>query len=141
VAARQHPDTTSRRYLTPPVAVLAMAAGGLAAIAGLAALLSGAAGAWPAAAACGLAVPALYAAGSLGVAVITARYLRPGAAAWIPAVLATMHIAGGIGFLASPPGLMPGSGSTATRRGRLAGAAARPAGPAAPPRLPDHRDR
>jgi succinoglycan biosynthesis protein ExoA len=140
VVARQHAGTINPRYLEP-VAVLALALGGLAGIAGLAALLSGPAGAWPAAVACGLAVPALYAAGILGVAAMTARYLRLGAVAWIPAVLATMHIAGGIGFLASPRRLMPGNGSSSARRSRPASAAARPAVAAAPQRLPGHRDR
>jgi Glycosyl transferase family 2 len=141
VVARQHSGTINPRYLAPPIAVLAMAVGALAGIAGLAGLLSGAAGAWPAAAACGLAVPALYAAGILGVAAMATRYLRLSAAAWVPAVLATMHIAWGIGFLTSPRSLIPGSGSAATWWTRPARVAARPAGGAAPPRLPDHPDR
>jgi succinoglycan biosynthesis protein ExoA len=110
VVARQHAGPINHRYLAPPVAVLAMALGALAGIAGLAGLLSGAAGAWPAAAACGLAVPALYAAGIAGVAAMTTRCLRRSAVARVPAVLATMHIAWGIGFLASPRGLIPGHG-------------------------------
>jgi succinoglycan biosynthesis protein ExoA len=140
VVARQHAGTINPRYVEP-VAVLALALGGLAGIAGLAGLLSGAAGSWPAAAACGLAVPALCAAGIIGVAAMTGRCLRPGAVAWVPAVLATMHIAGGIGFLASPRRLVPGNGSSSTGRGRPAGAAARPGVAAAPPRPPDHPDR
>jgi hypothetical protein len=119
VVARQRSGTISPRYLAPPVAVPAMAfgalaLGALAGIAGLAGLISGAAGAWPAAAACGLAVPALYVAGILGVAAMTARYLRRSAVAWVPAVLATMHIAWGIGFLTSPRRLIPGTGRTST---------------------------
>jgi len=114
VVARQHSGTSNPRYLGPPVAVLAMALGALAGVAGLAGLISGAAGAWPAAVACGLAVPALYAAGMLGVAAMTARSLRRSAVAWIPAVLATMHIAGGIGFLASPRSPIPGTGGSST---------------------------
>jgi glycosyltransferase involved in cell wall biosynthesis len=115
VMARQCSGTISPRYLAPPIAVLAMAVGALAGIAGLAGLLSGAAGAWPAAAACGLAVPALYAAGILSVAAVATRYLRLSAVARVPAVLATMHIAWGIGSLTSPRSLIPGSGSTSTR--------------------------
>jgi succinoglycan biosynthesis protein ExoA len=115
VVARQHTGTINPRYLAPPVAVLAMALGALAGIAGLAGLLSGAAGAWPAAAACGLAVPALYAAGTIGVAAMTTRYLCRSAVAWVPAVLATMHAAWGIGFLTSARGLIPGHGGSSTR--------------------------
>jgi hypothetical protein len=115
VVARQHSGTISRRYLAPPIAVLAMVLGALAGIAGLAGLLSGAAGNWPAAAADGLAVPALYAGGILGVAATATRYLRRSAVAWVPAVLATMHIAWGIGFLTSPRSSIPGSGSSSTR--------------------------
>jgi succinoglycan biosynthesis protein ExoA len=114
VVARQHCGTINPRYLAPPIAVLALALGTLAGIIGLAGLISGAAGAWPAAAACALAVPALYGAGILGVAAMTTRYLRRSAVAWIPAVLATMHIAWGIGFLTSPRSLIPGSGGRST---------------------------
>jgi succinoglycan biosynthesis protein ExoA len=141
VVARQHSGTISPWYLAPPIAVLAMALGALAGLAGLGGLVSGAAGAWPAAAACGLAVPAIYAAGIIGVAAATTGYLRRSAVAWVPAVLATMHIAWGIGFLTSPRGLIPGNGSSSTRCSRLADAAARSVGEAASPRLPDHPDR
>jgi GT2 family glycosyltransferase len=140
VVVRQHAGPTSPRYLAP-VAVVALALGALAGIAGLAGLVSGAAGAWPAAAACGLAVPALYAAGTIGVAAMTTRYLRRSAVAWVPAVLATMHIAWGIGFLTSPRGLIPGPGRRSIRRARPARAAAQPGGAAVPPRLPDHPGR
>jgi Glycosyl transferase family 2 len=140
VVARQHAGTINPRYLAP-VAVLALALGALAGVAGLGGLVTGAAGAWPGAAAGLLAVPALYAAGILGVAAMTSRYLRRSAVAWIPAVLATMHIAWGIGFLTSPRSLIPGPGSRSTRWARPAGAAARPAGAAAPQRLPDHPGR
>jgi len=115
VVARQHAGTINPRYLAPPVAVVAMALGALAGIAGLAGLVSGAAAAWPAAAACGLAVPALYAAGTIGVATMTTRYLRRHAVAWVPAVLATMHVAWGIGILTSPRSLIPGHGGSSTR--------------------------
>jgi hypothetical protein len=86
-----------------------MAIGVLAGIAGLAGLLGGAAGIWPAILACGFAIPALYAAGVIGVGVIALRHLRPGVAARVPRVLATMHIAWGAGFLTSPRSLLPGS--------------------------------
>jgi len=108
VVARQHAGTINPRYLAPPVAVLAMAAGLLAGLAGLGWLLSGAAGLWPAIVTCGLAVPALYAAGVAGVAVTAAGRLRLRAAGRLPVVLATMHVAWGLGFLTSPRSLMPG---------------------------------
>jgi succinoglycan biosynthesis protein ExoA len=139
VVARQHSGTINPRYLAPPLAVLAMVAGTLAGLAGLAGLLSGAAGAWPVAAACGLAVPALYAAGILGVAAMTTRYLRLGAVAWVPAVLATMHIAWGIGFLTSPRRLIPGR-QRLYPENHAASAAARSAGAAVPPRPRDPPD-
>jgi succinoglycan biosynthesis protein ExoA len=109
VVARQHAGTISPRYLAPPAAVLVMALGVLAGIAGLGGLLSGAGGIWPATATCGFAIPALYAAGVTGVAMMAARRLRLKVAARLPAVLATMHIAWGVGFLTSPRSLIPGN--------------------------------
>ncbi len=111
VVARQHSGTINPRYLAPPAAVLVMALGMLAGIAGLAALASGAAGIWPAVLACSFAVPALYAAGVTAVAVMAARRLGPSVAARLPIVLATMHVAWGIGFLTSRRSLMPGNRS------------------------------
>jgi Glycosyl transferase family 2 len=140
VVARQHSGTINPRYLAPPVAVLAMALGALAGMVGLAGLISGAAGAWPAAAACGLAVPALYVAGILGVAAMATRYLRRSAVAWVPAVLATMHIAWGIGFLTSPRSLIPGR-QHLYQVNSPASAGARSAGAAVPPRPRDPPDR
>jgi succinoglycan biosynthesis protein ExoA len=107
VVARQHSGTINPRYLAPPAAVLVMALGLLAGIAGLAALASGAAGIWPAVLACGFAIPAVYAAGVTAVAVMAARRLRLSVAARLPIVLATMHVAWGTGFLTSPRSLMP----------------------------------
>jgi succinoglycan biosynthesis protein ExoA len=108
VVARQHSGTINPRYLAPPAAVLVMVAGLLAGLAGLGWLSSGGAGLWPAIAACGLAIPALYAAAVLGVATTATRRLRLRVAARLPAVLATMHVAWGLGFLTSPRSLMPG---------------------------------
>jgi succinoglycan biosynthesis protein ExoA len=110
VVARQHSGTINPRYLAPPLAVLAMALGALAGLAGLAGLLSGAPGLWPAIATCGFIIPALYVAGVTGVAALAARRLRPGIAARLPLVLATMHITWGTGFITSPRSLIPGHG-------------------------------
>jgi len=114
VVARQHAGTINPRYLAPPVAVLLMLLGTLAGLAGLGGLASGAAGPWPAFAACGLAIPLLYLAAVVGTAVCAGRRLRPRVAARLPAALATMHLAWGLGFLTSPRRLMPGA---AGRRG------------------------
>jgi hypothetical protein len=109
VVARQHAGTINPRYLAPPAAVVVMVLGVLAGIAGLAGLLGGATGVWPAILTCGFAIPALYAAGVIGVGAMAVRHLRPGVAARVPRVLATMHIAWGLGFLTSPRSLLPGS--------------------------------
>jgi len=90
---RRHPDTVSVRYLAAPVAVVAIAAGTVAGLAGLVGprwLLLG----WLA--------PAGY------VAVVTVGGLAIGGGlpwstrARIPAVLATMHLPWGVGFLVGP---------------------------------------
>jgi succinoglycan biosynthesis protein ExoA len=109
VVARQHAGTINPRYLAPPVAVLLIVLGVLAGITGLAGLLAGAAGIWPAVLTCGFAIPVVYAAGVIGVAIMAARHLHLGVAARLPGVLAAMHVAWGAGFLTSPRSLMPGS--------------------------------
>jgi cellulose synthase/poly-beta-1,6-N-acetylglucosamine synthase-like glycosyltransferase len=100
--ARQHVGTISPRYLAPPAAVLAMAAGIAAAAAGLAV---GGALRWLAV---GLAIPVTYLAGILVVTGMAARTVAPSALIRLPAALATMHLCWGLGFLTSPRRLMPG---------------------------------
>lgn len=102
VVARQHAGTISPRYLAPPVAVLAMTAGIVAGVAGLAA---GGSLRWLAIA---FAIPVAYLAGILAVTAMAARGLRSPVVARLPLVLATMHMSWGIGFLTSPRGLLPG---------------------------------
>jgi succinoglycan biosynthesis protein ExoA len=109
VVARQHAGTINPRYLAPPVALLLMVLGVLAGFAGLAGLLAGEGGIWPAVLTCGFAIPVGYAAGVIGVAIMAARHLPLGVAARLPGVLAAMHVAWGAGFLTSPRSLMPGS--------------------------------
>jgi GT2 family glycosyltransferase len=109
VVARQHPGTINLRYLAPPAAVALITAGTLAGLAGLAGLASGAVGPWPALLTAGFAAPLLYGAGVVAVAAAAARQVRPAVAARLPAVLATMHVCWGIGFLTSPRGLVPGN--------------------------------
>jgi hypothetical protein len=107
VVARQHTGTINLRYAAPPAAVTLIAAGTLAGLAGVAGLAAGAAGSWPVAATAGFAVPAVYAAGVLAVTAMAARQLPPRVAARLPAVLATMHLSWGAGFLTSPRRLVP----------------------------------
>ncbi len=107
VVARQHAGTVNLRYLAPPTAVGLMLAGVLAGAGGLAARGAGAAGWWPIALLAGFAVPLAYLAGVLAVAVTARRKLSGKALAWLPVVLATMHVCWGIGFLTSPRRLVP----------------------------------
>jgi succinoglycan biosynthesis protein ExoA len=102
VVARRHTGTINLRYLAPPAAVAAIAVGTAAGIAGLATLSAGATGWWPWLLVAGFVLPLAYAAGVLGVTVAAARQLRGRELAWLPVVLATMHICWGIGFLTSP---------------------------------------
>lgn len=97
VVMRTHAGTVSARYLAPPAALLAVAAGlalGLAGlVTGLPALLIG----WL--------IPVGYVVGIAAGAALESRGLRPGVRARLPLVLATMHFAWGWGFLTSPRSL------------------------------------
>ncbi len=107
VVARQHADTINLRYLAPPAAVSVIAAGGLAGVAGLAAIGAGAPAGlgWLT---LGFVVPVIYLAGITTVAAAAARRLPPGIRARVPLALATMHLFWGAGFLTSPRGLLRG---------------------------------
>ena len=88
---RQYPETASPRYLAPPVAVVAIAAGTLAALVGAVTGRS-----WLRA---GAVVPGTYV-----VAVVVGSQVLAGDAdrrerAWLPVVVATMHMTWGAGFL------------------------------------------
>ncbi|MBB5134764.1 glycosyltransferase involved in cell wall biosynthesis [Thermocatellispora tengchongensis] len=89
VVARTHAGTINMRYLAPPLAVLAMAAG-----------LAVSPFFWP-----GLLIPGAYVAAILGGTVVTGRGLEPAALVRLPLVYATMHISWGWGFITSPPSL------------------------------------
>jgi succinoglycan biosynthesis protein ExoA len=120
VVCREHAGTANLRYLAPPAAVAALAAGLAAGVTGLVACLAGsaapagAAGPWPALSwlVLGFAVPAAYLAGILAVTGLAARELPFRVVARLPAALVTMHVCWGTGFLTSPrdlkPGLRPG---------------------------------
>ncbi|WP_202613651.1 glycosyltransferase family 2 protein [Ornithinimicrobium cerasi] len=85
---RHHPGTLNRRYLAPPVAATLVAAG---AVGGLA---------WRPL----WVLPAGYAAAVTLGGWFIARHERPGVAARMPGVLATMHLTWGAGFLRGPGG-------------------------------------
>jgi GT2 family glycosyltransferase len=100
VVARQHAGTINLRYLTPPVTLLAIAAG---LVAGLIGAVWG-----PGWLMLGFAAPAGYLAGILAVTSMAARRLAGGTLARLPLALITMHMSWGFGFLTSPRGLIPG---------------------------------
>ncbi|MEU1472334.1 glycosyltransferase family 2 protein [Streptomyces sp. NPDC005761] len=90
VVARYHPGSINLRYLAPPAAVVAIAAG----------LVVGAAVTpW------GLVVPAGYVAAIVAGSLPAGKGLSPKARAQIPVALATMHMSWGYGFLTSPRSL------------------------------------
>lgn len=86
VIMREHQGTASARYLAPPAAVLAVAAGTVLGVAG-----------WRPA----LVAPLGYAAAVLAGSAVVGGDLPPRAQAWLPVVLATMHGSWGVGFLSS----------------------------------------
>ncbi len=107
VVARQHAGTINLRYLAPPAAVAAIAAGTVAGAVGVSAQAAGAWGWWPGLLTAGLVIPVAYLAGVLAVTATAVRALRGRALAWLPVVLATMHACWGAGFLTSPRRLAP----------------------------------
>jgi succinoglycan biosynthesis protein ExoA len=122
VVCRENSGTVNLRYLAPPAAVLAMAAGLAAGVTGLAAALAGPPGVGSGAAGPGLAwlmlgfvIPAGYLAGVLGVLGVAARRLPGRVLARLPAALVTMHVCWGAGFLTSPRRLMPGRARSGRR--------------------------
>jgi hypothetical protein len=90
VVMREHSGTASARYLAPPAAVVAVAAG---TVVGLTF--------WRPA----LVAPLGYAAAVLVGSAVIGRDLPGRARAWLPLVLATMHGSWGVGFLTSPRAL------------------------------------
>lgn len=89
IVMREHPGTVSARYLAPPTAVLAVGAGTLVGLGWRPALL----------------VPLGYGVAVLAGSAVVGRGLPLRARVWLPAVLATMHGAWGVGFLLSSPRL------------------------------------
>jgi GT2 family glycosyltransferase len=107
VVARQHPGTINFRYLAPPAAVVVIAAGLAAGLAGAGLAATGSGGTLAGPLLAGFAIPALYLLGVLGVTALAARTLRGRAFAVLPFALATMHLCWGSGFLTSPASLVP----------------------------------
>lgn len=94
VVSRTHPGTVNLRYLAAPVAVTGVAAG----------LVAGAlVTPWA------LVLPAGYAGLVVAGSVVVGKGLAPADRAWLPVVLATMHMSWGVGFLTSPRSLVPES--------------------------------
>jgi succinoglycan biosynthesis protein ExoA len=88
---RRHPETASRRYLAPPVAVLAILLGTILGVVGLATGVS-----WLL---LGFVAPVGYLIGLLIGSAMEGRYLPLRAWVWLPLVCATMHMSWGTGFL------------------------------------------
>jgi succinoglycan biosynthesis protein ExoA len=92
---RRYPETANLRYLAPPLVVVGI---GVGTVAGVAALLGA-----PGWLAVGWVAPAGYVAGVLAASVIEGRGLPARSRVWLPAVLATMHLSWGAGFLTRKP--------------------------------------
>ena len=131
--AQRHPGTMNLRYLTPVAVVLALTAGTLAGIAGVIGLGINAGSWWPWLLTACFGIPFAY---IVGVLVVVARAGTDGrlsgpALAWLPAVLATMHVCWGAGFLTSSPRrLVRGELAARSPAGPVPGS---PAGPAPDP--------
>src|SRR4051794_11304821 len=88
---RRHPETVSPRYLAPPVVTALILAG---IVAGVAALLRG-----PYLLHAGWLAPLAYGVGVVMASLVEGRSLPWSARAWLPAVLATIHLSWGAGFV------------------------------------------
>src|SRR5215475_9989059 len=101
--SRRHHGTMTRRYLAPPATLIALAIGTLAGLAGVASLADRSGTWWQWLLTAGMAIPLGY---LISVLVITAKAGTDGrlsgrAVAWLPVVIATMHLCWGAGFLLS----------------------------------------
>jgi hypothetical protein len=94
---RRYPDTAGLRYLAPPVMTAAIVVAALAGVVGLTAGPGWLALAWLA--------PGSYAAGTFMAGLAMGAGLPVKARIWLPPVLATMHLAWGIGFIVGVRGV------------------------------------
>jgi glycosyltransferase involved in cell wall biosynthesis len=88
---RRHPETASKRYLAPPVAVGLLAVGTILGILGLivgSPILD-----------LGFVIPLGYALAVIAGSAMEGRYLPWKALFWLPPVIATMHVSWGLGFI------------------------------------------
>ncbi|WP_432950966.1 glycosyltransferase family 2 protein [Kribbella sp. CA-253562] len=88
---RRHPETASKRYLAPPVAVGLLAVGTILGILGLivgSPILD-----------LGFVIPLGYALAVIAGSAMEGRYLPWKALFWLPAVIAAMHVSWGLGFI------------------------------------------
>jgi succinoglycan biosynthesis protein ExoA len=105
---RRHPETASKRYLAPPVAVILLALGTVLGIIGLAtgsAILD-----------LGFLAPLGYALLLIFGSAMEGRYLPWKALFWLPLICATMHVSWGLGFLIGlqeRPATVPGAPASA----------------------------
>ena len=90
---RHYPETANPRYLAPPAVVVAAGLGTVAGVAGLV----GAPG-WLT---LGWLLPGGYTAGVVVAGLAEGRGLPAKARAWLPAVITTMHLSWGVGFLSA----------------------------------------
>jgi glycosyltransferase involved in cell wall biosynthesis len=107
VVMRQHRGSATARYLAPPVALLAILVGVL-----VGALVHP----------LGFVVPGCYLLGVLVASVALGRRVGVRAAVFLPAVLATMHLSWGAGFLTSPAKLVPAGRGAPAPAGEQIGA-------------------
>ncbi|MGN6676665.1 MAG: glycosyltransferase family 2 protein [Streptosporangiaceae bacterium] len=101
--SRRHHGTMTRRYLAPPATLIALVIGTLAGLAGVASLADRTGTWWQWLLTAGMAIPLGY---LISVLVITAKAGTDGrlsgrAVAWLPVVIATMHLCWGAGFILS----------------------------------------
>jgi glycosyltransferase involved in cell wall biosynthesis len=90
---RHYPETANLRYLAPPAVVVAVALG---TVSGVASLVGA-----PGWLKLGWLLPGGYAAGVVVAGLAEGRGLPVKVRAWLPAVIATMHLSWGTGFLTS----------------------------------------
>jgi glycosyltransferase involved in cell wall biosynthesis len=108
---RRHPETASKRYLAPPVAVILLALGTILGIIGLATGVS--------ILDIGFLAPLGYALLLLVGSAMEGRYLPWKALFWLPLICATMHVSWGLGFLIglqerpAPGATAPGAAASA----------------------------
>jgi succinoglycan biosynthesis protein ExoA len=101
VVARRYPETVNPRYLAAPAAAALNAVGLVLGVIGIAGIAGGSA-ASVRYLALGFVIPLVYLAGVTAVAMVLARRVPAAVRAWVPLVLAAMHMCWGAGFLSSP---------------------------------------